>query len=122
MGCVSRCAEPHESLSQGSGGFIAVVALGLSFIATVARGAAEPATKIDHASLFADDDMEDLPPSLRRARPAGLASPSALRAAATASSSCACTYSKLRVVSEGRQAHAVLAHLSMLATSRGYSS
>ena len=58
-----------------------LVALGCSFLFTVARGVSTPKTSIDHDSLFRDQDDEELPPSPRRARPSGLASPSVLRAA-----------------------------------------
>ncbi|KDN52733.1 hypothetical protein K437DRAFT_253929 [Tilletiaria anomala UBC 951] len=59
------------------GGYTVLVALGLSYIFTVAKGTSAP-TSFDHISLFADDDDEDIPVSLQRIRSAGLVLPSAL--------------------------------------------
>ena len=74
----SVCYIPlTPSFFQSYGAYTVVAALGLSFIFTVARGSSSPVTHADHTALFDDD----APSSLLRSRPAGLASPSALRAA-----------------------------------------
>ncbi|PWN51265.1 cation efflux protein [Violaceomyces palustris] len=65
------------------GGYTILFALAISFLSSVASNSASPPA-INPFSLMDYDDDQDYPDSLRRARPAGLASPSQLRAASAA--------------------------------------
>ncbi|KAK0548843.1 putative zinc transporter msc2 [Tilletia horrida] len=80
-------ANTSSSPSRSSSGYSILIAICISFLASVAHGPSDLTSSFlaSHRSSFpADfefDDELDIPKSLRNARPEGLASPSILRAA-----------------------------------------
>lgn len=76
------------------GGYTTLFALAISFLSSISNSASLPSSTLDYPvhilEMYAD---ADLPDSLRRNRPAGLASPSQLRAASAAVEASAASFS-----------------------------
>lgn len=93
--CEIWAVDLAKSLGGRSyGGYTTLFALAISFLSSISNGSSLTSSSIDYPGHLLDMYADaDLPDSLRRNRPSGLASPSQLRAASAAVEASAANYS-----------------------------